>query len=134
VTSHPAFGQADLTNCERELIHLAGSIQPHGMFLAVEERTFRIVQASANAPALVQLDAQALLGQGVASLGGDLETTLRQLAQNTSLGSPVPLRCTLQANGQLRAFEGTVHRVEGGVLLVEVEPLLAPDRITATTG
>ncbi|MBP6851736.1 MAG: GAF domain-containing protein [Rhodoferax sp.] len=130
MTSHPAFGQADLTNCERELIHLAGSIQPHGMFLAVEERTFRIVQASANAPALVQLDAQALLGQGVASLGGDLETTLRQLAQNTSLGSPVPLRCTLQANGQLRAFEGTVHRVEGGVLLVEVEPLLAPDRIS----
>ncbi len=22
----PAFGQADLTNCERELIHLAGSV------------------------------------------------------------------------------------------------------------
>ena len=26
----PAFGEADLSNCEREQIHLAGSIQPHG--------------------------------------------------------------------------------------------------------
>ena len=31
----PAFGQADLTNCERELIHLAGSIQPHGALLVL---------------------------------------------------------------------------------------------------
>ena len=29
----PSFGQADLTNCERELIHLAGSVQPHGVLL-----------------------------------------------------------------------------------------------------
>ena len=30
--SHPAFGEADLSNCERELIHLAGSVQPHGPY------------------------------------------------------------------------------------------------------
>ena len=33
----PAFGQADLTNCERELIHLAGSVQPHGALLVLQE-------------------------------------------------------------------------------------------------
>ena len=32
----PAFGQADLTNCERELIHLAGSVQPHGVLLVLD--------------------------------------------------------------------------------------------------
>ena len=26
----PAFGTADLTNCDRELIQLPGSVQPHG--------------------------------------------------------------------------------------------------------
>ena len=51
--SSPAFGQADLTNCERELIHLAGSVQPHGVLLALREPTLRIVQASANAAALL---------------------------------------------------------------------------------
>ena len=99
--SHPAFGQADLTNCERELIHLAGSIQPHGIFLAVEEQQFHILQTSANAQAVVQRDAQALLGQPVASLGGDLEATLRDLARSGPLNAPVPLRCTLEAGGDI---------------------------------
>jgi light-regulated signal transduction histidine kinase (bacteriophytochrome) len=134
VPSHPAFGQADLTNCERELIHLAGSIQPHGIFLAVEEQQFHILQTSANAHAVVQRDAQALLGQPVASLGGDLEATLRDLARSGPLNAPVPLRCTLEAGGGLREFEGTVHRVDGGVLLVEVEPFLVPERISLGAG
>ena len=30
------FGQADLSNCERELIHLAGSVQPHGVLLVLQ--------------------------------------------------------------------------------------------------
>ena len=33
----PAFGQADLSNCEREQIHLAASIQPHGALLLLRE-------------------------------------------------------------------------------------------------
>ena len=33
----PAFGQADLSNCERELIHLAGSVQPHGLLVVIRE-------------------------------------------------------------------------------------------------
>ena len=45
----PAFGQADLSNCEREQIHLAGSIQPHGVLLVVREPDNVVVQASANA-------------------------------------------------------------------------------------
>lgn len=130
MANSPAFGQADLTNCERELIHLAGSIQPHGLFLAVDDRQFRILQTSANASSLVGRDAQALLGEALLSLGGDLDPVLRQLAHAELLAAPVPLRCTLQVGGQSCEFEGTVHRIAGGVLLVEVEPLHAPDRIS----
>ena len=46
----PAFGQADLSNCEREQIHLAGSIQPHGALLFVREPEHVVIQASTNAP------------------------------------------------------------------------------------
>ena len=42
----PAFGQADMTNCDRELIQFAGSIQPHGLLLVLQEPQLRIVQAS----------------------------------------------------------------------------------------
>ena len=44
----PAFGHADLSNCEREQIHLAGSIQPHGALLLVRESDRTILQTSAN--------------------------------------------------------------------------------------
>ena len=50
----PAFGQADLSNCEREQIHLAGSIQPHGALLFVREPEHVVIQASTNAPTVLQ--------------------------------------------------------------------------------
>jgi light-regulated signal transduction histidine kinase (bacteriophytochrome) len=128
-SNSPAFGQADLTNCERELIHLAGSIQPHGVFIAVDERNFRIVQASANAPALLGLETQVLLGQTVSSLGGDVDGILRQLVLAGDLVDPVPLRCTVRVNTRLCVFEGTVHRVCATFLLVELEPVEVGDRV-----
>ncbi len=45
----PAFGAANLSNCEREQIHLAGSIQPYGALVVVRERDHVIVQESENA-------------------------------------------------------------------------------------
>ena len=45
-------GDVTLTNCDRELIHLPGSVQPHGFLLALridEQERFRVAVASANA-------------------------------------------------------------------------------------
>src|SRR4051812_8614967 len=39
----------DLTNCDREPIHLPGAIQPHGALLGVDEADGRIKQVSRNA-------------------------------------------------------------------------------------
>ena len=133
MANSPAFGQADLTNCERELIHLAGSVQPHGIFLAVDARQFRLVQTSANASALVRREPSDILGQPVESLGGDLAVVLRTLAREQTLAAPVPLCCTVLVRDQLQVFEGTVHRIPGDVLLVEIEPLVAEQRISLET-
>ena len=124
----PAFGQADLTNCERELIHLAGSVQPHGFMLALREPDLRIIQASANVQALLGLHAEDLLNQSVAELGGDIQASVRRAcAPGCDLTEPAPLRCRVQVRGQPREFEGTLHRVNGvggaHVLLVEIEPV-----------
>jgi light-regulated signal transduction histidine kinase (bacteriophytochrome) len=53
VQASPAFGQADLTNCERELIHLAGSVQPFGVLLTLQGPRFTLVQASTNTASLL---------------------------------------------------------------------------------
>jgi len=125
----PAFGQADLTNCERELIHLAGSVQPHGLLLALREPELRILQASANVQTHLGVHAEALLNQSVAELGGDIHARIEQAcAQNGDLREPSPLRCQLPVSGEPREFEGTLHRIAaaggaGTVLLVEIEPV-----------
>ena len=64
----PSFGQADLSNCERELIHLAGSIQPHGVLLALDEPDLRIIQISANIQAHTGLEPASLLEQPLEAL------------------------------------------------------------------
>src|SRR5665811_1887294 len=66
----PAFGKADLSNCEREEIHLAGSIQPHGALLVISEPDHRGIQASANAAEFLNL--KHVIGMPLADLDGDL--------------------------------------------------------------
>lgn len=128
----PAFGQADLTNCERELIHLAGSVQPHGILLALREPGLRIVQLSANVATLLGVPAESLLNQPVSELGGDIEACVRKAAALTSGDTLALLRCRLSARGPAQEFEGTLHRVAGNVLLVEIEPV-APGPAGAQT-
>ena len=43
----PAFG-ADITNCDREPIHIPGSVQPHGALLAVDPQDLQIIQAGGD--------------------------------------------------------------------------------------
>ena len=116
----PAFGQADLSNCERELIHLAGSVQPHGALL-LQGTDLRVLQASANCRAVLGTDVQALLGQPLAAVSTAFAHLAAQVtAQLPLLGiEPLPLKCTL---GKGRALEGTLHRPPGGGLIIELEP------------
>ncbi len=123
MTAHPAFGHADLSNCERELIHLAGSVQPHGLLIVVQEPALRIVQVTANVASLLGVASESVLRQPLAELGGDIDACVRALARSPDLGEPVPLHCTVSGVGLAREFEGTVHRIGGDLLLVEIEPV-----------
>ncbi|MEO6745126.1 MAG: GAF domain-containing protein [Caldimonas sp.] len=123
VLTSPAFGQADLTNCERELIHLAASVQPHGVLLSLQEPGLKVVQVSANTEQVLGAPPGSLLNQPVVEFGGDIEARIRAAAATSDLAEPAALACTIGLGGQARAFEGTLHRVNGNVLLVELEPV-----------
>lgn len=119
----PAFAEADLTNCERELIHLAGSVQPHGLLLTLGEPKLRIVQVSANAQAMLGLSADALVGKHVSELGGNLADRVAVISATADLAEPTPLICQMPVAGRMASFEGTVHRAGDKFLLVEIEPI-----------
>jgi chemotaxis family two-component system sensor kinase Cph1 len=123
----PAFGGADLTNCEREPIHLAGAVQPHGALLVLRESDLAIVQASRNAAALLGSVHERLQGRALAVLGGDLAERVAQLRATADLAEPVALQCSVvDAAQSRRGFEGALHRHPGGGLVVEIEPSERP--------
>jgi chemotaxis family two-component system sensor kinase Cph1 len=119
----PPFGHADLTNCERELIHLAGSVQPHGALLVLRPSDLVVMQASANVDQILGVAHAALLEQPVDVLGGDLVARLRAILETGEVSEPMPLRCRVGRGGKSRALEGMVHFPPSGGVVVELEPL-----------
>ncbi len=114
----PAFGTANLSNCEREQIHLAGSIQPHGALLVLSEADHLIVQASANAGAFLGA-AGALHGLHPRKIDGDLWERISPYLDRSIEAIPVAIRCA--AGDGKQPFNALVHRAPGGGLVVELE-------------
>jgi chemotaxis family two-component system sensor kinase Cph1 len=114
----PAFGQADLSNCEREQIHLAGSIQPHGALLLVHESEYTIMQASTNAATVLNLKGE-IVGRRLIDFDGDLFEQIQPHLTDKLHTLPVAIRCHV---GQMdRAFDGLLHRPPDGGLVIELE-------------
>ena len=119
----PAFGQADLSNCEREQIHVAGSIQPHGALLVVREPDHTVVQASANAAGFLGLRG-GVLGRRLDAVPGDLARRIRPHLGDRLDRIPIAVRCHVGPQGA--AFDGLLHRPPEGGLVVELERAGAP--------
>ncbi len=115
----PAFGQADLSNCEREQIHLAGSIQPHGALLVVSEPGLEVVQASANCAAFLGCD-HLRPGVTLAEISSELDARIRPFLDDQLDAVPAALRCVAGPSGM--ACDVLVHRPAGGGLVIEFEP------------
>ncbi|WP_345951416.1 ATP-binding protein [Mucilaginibacter sp. PAMB04274] len=59
--------QVDLTNCDREPIHIPGKVQAHGFLVAVDN-SFAINYVSENISKFLATDANSLLGKKIADL------------------------------------------------------------------
>ena len=125
--SKPAFGEAVLTNCELEQIHLAGSIQPHGALLVISEPGHEVVQESENAAEMLGT-AGSLLGSRLSTLDAGLAATVDACADETIQDIPVALRCRLESRDT--SVDVLVHRPYAGGLVVEIEPAGSPVELT----
>lgn len=114
----PRFGRADLSNCEREQIHLAGSIQPHGALLAVREPDLVVLQASANATKFLNLS-RSPVGRSLADLDSDLAERIRPHLELPLDRLPMAVRCHI--GRQQARFDGLLHRPKSGGLIIELE-------------
>jgi PAS domain S-box-containing protein len=119
----PAFGQADLSNCEREQIQFAASIQPHGALLLVRKSDGIVVQASSNAAEFLELGRDAI-GCSLHQLGGDVADYFEPLLTTPPSENSVMIRC--RAGLAAREFDVLAHSPPDGGLLIEFERALPP--------
>ena len=112
--------QIDLTTCDREPIHVPGSIQPHGCLLACDIAASYVLRHSANSQSLLGIDGNINGRKLDALLGGDAVHTIRNALTRLEDGSRPALLFNLEI-GTGRTFDVAVHRYKS-VSIVEFEP------------
>jgi two-component system, chemotaxis family, sensor kinase Cph1 len=103
----------DLSACDREPIHIVGSVQPHGFLLALAQPALTVVQASANAPAAAR--AGSTLDDAYPELAALVR---RYLDGGADQDGATYLRTVALGRGPERqAYEVAAHRVDDLVVL-----------------
>ncbi|MGY2130076.1 SpoIIE family protein phosphatase [Blastococcus sp. SYSU DS0617] len=135
----------DLDNCEREPIHVPGSIQPRGVLLAVSDPHHVVEQASENLEQLTGVPWQEALGRPLADVLGAAAAgaVIRSASAFGDLRERNPVEVTLEVRGQQVPVDALLHRAivegerprgrgaaTGGTpstsLVVELEPARGP--------
>lgn len=111
--------KVDLTNCEREPIHLSGAIQPHGALFVLSLPQLSILQLGENTEAFFGVAPQQLLGRSIAEVLDEASLTLlRRHIQPGSSEILTPIK--ISAQGRRGPMDAIVHRGDEG-LIVELE-------------
>ena len=112
----------DLTECDREPIHIPGSIQPHGFLLAFVEPELRPVSVSANIESLVGLSPEAVVHEPLsARMTSRSFANLTAVLASADLAAFNPLRIDVLTTVGEQPFNGIVHRHDG-LTILELEP------------
>ncbi|HYH74115.1 MAG TPA: SpoIIE family protein phosphatase [Nocardioides sp.] len=135
----PPGTPVDLSNCEREPIHIPGSIQPRGVLLAVSDPHFVVEQVSENLADLVGTPWREALGRPLDQVLG--EGPAGAIARSASgfgdLRERNPVEITLDVHGAAVPVDALLHRtlIAGSgtdgeparsSLVVELEPAYGP--------
>jgi chemotaxis family two-component system sensor kinase Cph1 len=127
MSTEPApIPQPDLADCEREPIHIPGSVQPHGFLLVLREPGLDVLQASANVRERCGVDPAALAGRGVESVVPALPAdALRRFAAREQLDQNPMHLSTVRVGPAGDPFHAVAHRSDG-TLILEFEPAGRP--------
>jgi len=113
--------RVDLTNCDREPIHIPGLIQPHGVLLVLQEPELKIIQVSANTALLLGREPQQLLNTTLENLLAEDQIQAIYQCLQADFESVNPLKISIKVLDKTLVFDGIVHRFDGNLIL-ELEP------------
>jgi two-component system, chemotaxis family, sensor kinase Cph1 len=118
----------DLSNCDREPIHVPGQIQAHGVLLAIDRQSYRILQVSDNVQSYLGQHPQVLLGTSVLTLFEPLDRAalVRIIDQGKAERAPLHAFCGSVAGG---ARCDVIVHTDGPLAIVELEPAEQSDQV-----
>ncbi|PAX58411.1 ATP-binding protein [Brunnivagina elsteri] len=111
----------DLTNCDREPIHIPGSIQSHGLLFVLQEPEFKILQVSKNTYELIGYDYEDLLNQPLTKFLSEEQINAIAQCLDGDFECVNPLKLSIQVEENLLYFDGIVHR-DREMVILELEP------------
>ncbi|BAU62866.1 Multi-sensor Signal Transduction Histidine Kinase [Stanieria sp. NIES-3757] len=117
-SNFPTAETLNLTNCDREPIHIPGSIQPHGILIALNPSDLTIIQLSNNTEALLGYQPQDLLEKNLSQLLNPQQVKTIQKCLEADFNQVNPLKLEIQQ----QHFNGIVHRSLDKTIILELEP------------
>jgi PAS domain S-box-containing protein len=117
-----------VSDCEKEPIHIPGSIQPHGILVTLRSSDLTILQVSESVFDLVAIHPSELLHQPLSRLmpTGPVERATKRLGDRVPrLLNPIPIE--IEVNDRVLRFDGILHR-SGRVLILELEKHVDEER------
>ena len=122
--------EVDLTNCDREPIHISGHIQPHGVLIAIREPELEILQISENTQELLGVEAESAIGQNLSLFLEEVQLEqLKTCLLNENLKTVNPIKLSVEKAGKILEFDCILHRWEG-VLILELELAKSTENIS----
>jgi diguanylate cyclase (GGDEF)-like protein len=115
--------EVDLSNCDREPIHIPGAIQPHGVLMTLTEADGVVRQCSENVLGMLGRPASELVGRSLSEvLGESAAAAVAELAGRPADGElPVTPVVVRRRPGEAPgAHQLRLHR-SGGLLVAELE-------------
>ncbi|QLE57940.1 ATP-binding protein [Nostoc sp. TCL26-01] len=109
-----------LTEHDRIPIHIPGSIQPHGVLLALNPE-LNVLQVSQNTQVYLDKDVQDVLGKPLSNLLANPYVEVVKQCLRKNIGSTTGFKVSMSTPSGERYFDGIAHRTEDGVIL-ELEP------------
>lgn len=104
----------DISRCNKEPIHIPGSIQPHGVLFALKEPDLTILQVSDNIFNLFGLHPEELLNKNLNYfLETDQISLLTESLVQEDLPIVNPIELTINLKNEPVNFDGIIHRSHG---------------------
>jgi two-component system, chemotaxis family, sensor kinase Cph1 len=116
----------DLTTCDREAIHIPGTIQPHGVLFALSGPDLHVTTVSANAAQHLNCEAAILLGRPLKDLVDD--TSLAAVTNTASVRTDIPTSLiSVRLKGvATEPWSALIHKTQAGTLLEAKLPRPGP--------